>query len=463
MIRRLIVSTLSLLLACTAAFADSDWGFLFNQYTQDGKERTTALGPLVEHRQTDEYYVDSLRPFLSHWENETREAEQFEFLWPLYERWWFGQESNWRALIIFSGKRFAKDEEEGRYRAWFLPIYFQGRNGAGEDYHAVFPLGGNIYDFLGRDKIRFVLFPIWGQSNVGEQHTTSVLWPIYSRTIGPRDDRHRVFPIYGYSTRKDQWHKQFVLWPIWTHARYVGQREGTSWILFPLYGHGKVGEEQTTYVIPPLFRVTRSPRQNVTNCPWPFLQFASGRTDKAYVWPLYGHKESDGNVRRFALWPLIWYQKTLKGDGVQRRWDVLPVWGADSLTAEDGEKMSRYWKLWPFMSYRRDGDEKRFRMLELWPRKYSGPMERNWQPFVTLLDFQADEKGFDQELLWGLYRNQKETDASHFSLFPLYENNRKKDVKSWKVMKGLLGHKTDAESSQWQFLYFIRTGKDVQP
>ncbi|MFC1467699.1 hypothetical protein ACFLQY_03295 [Verrucomicrobiota bacterium] len=446
---------------CGPAAADSDWGFCFSHFAQDDAERTTALGPLLEQRATDKYYVDSVRPFITHWENETRVAEQYEVLWPLYERWYFGQESNWRAFVIFSGKRFDAAEENGRYRSWFLPIYFQGRNVEGEDYHAVFPLGGNIYEFLGRDKITFALFPIWGKSNVGDQRTTSVLWPIYSRTKGPQDDRHRVFPIYGYSTRKDQWHKQFVLWPIWTHARYTGKREGTSWILFPIYGHGKVGQEETTYVIPPLFRFTRSPKQNVTNCPWPFLQFASGKTEKAYVWPIYGHKESDGNVRRFLLWPLGWYQKTEKGDGVQRRWDLLPVWGADSLTAPDGEKLSRYWKFWPLMSYRRDGDAKRFRMLELWPRKYLGPIERNWQPFVTLFDHQSDADGLEQELLWGLCRNQQSEDSSHFSIFPIYENDRKKDVKSWKLLKGLIGRKRDAVNSQWQFLYFIKTGKDV--
>lgn len=459
--RRVLLITFLLAGFCGSVRADSDWGFFFSHFAVDDAERTTALGPLVEYRETDAYYVDAVRPFVTHWENETRAAEQYEVVWPLYERWYFGQESNWRALLIFSGKDFDASEAEGRYRAWFMPLYFQGRNAEGQDYHAVFPLGGTIYEFLGRDKISFALFPAWGKSHVCEQHTTSVLWPIYSRTTGPRDDRHRIFPLYGYSTRRDQWHKQFALWPVWTHAQYFGKREGTGWMLFPVYGRGEVGDEKTTYVIPPLFRVTRSPKQNTTHCPWPFLQFASGQTEKAYVWPLYGHKESDGNVRRFVFWPLGWYQKTEKGHGVQRRWDLLPLWGAESLTAGDGEKRSSYWKLWPLMSYRRDADVRRFRMLELWPRKYTGPIERNWQPFVTLFDYHTDAEGFSQELLWGLYRNRKTPDSTHVSVFPLYEKDRNDEVRSWKLLKGLIGRKRVADQSQWQFLYFIKTGKDV--
>lgn len=460
---------LFLLVACFASIAsasvctDSDWGFFFSRTERADTERMTAAGPLWESRTSGEESVGSFRPLVTHWENDTRAAEQYEVLWPLYERWFYGEESNWRALVIFTGKRFDKEAEQGRYRSWLLPIYFQGRGIDGDEYHAVFPLGGNIYDFLGRDKITFALFPLWGNSNIGEQHTTSVLWPVYSRTQGPRDDRHRVFPLYGYSTRKNQWHKQFVLWPVWTQAEYSGKRAGKSWMLFPVCGHGEVGEEETTYVIPPLFRFTRAPKQNVTHCPWPFLQFAQGKTDKAYVWPLYGHKESDGNVRRFLFWPIGSYQKTEKDDGVQRRWNLLPLWSSDSMTDAEGETMSRYCKLWPLISYRRDGERTRVRLLELWPQKYNGPIERNWQPFMTLFDHHACADGFDQEFLWGLYRNRQKSDASHLSVFPLYENDRSGDVKSWKLLKGLIGRKRTGIGSQWQFLYFIKTGKDVQP
>lgn len=436
-----------------------DWGFFFSR----DAERTTSIGPIVERCGTTNSYVRSVRPFVSQWKNQTRMAEQVEVFWPLYERWHFGEESNWRALLVFSGKQFDVAADQGRYRSWFMPFYFQGRNVDGAEYHAVFPLGGTLYDFLGRDKITFALFPAWCQSNMEEQHTTSVLWPIYSRTVGPRDNRHRVFPLYGYSTRKDQWHKQFACWPLWTQSRYFGKREGASWMLFPVCGHGQVGDEETTYVLPPLFRVTRSPKQSVTNVPWPFLQFASGEIDKAYVWPVYGQKESEGAIRRFALWPLIWQQQTEKAEGVQRRLDVVPVWSSDSITADDGAQLERYWKLWPLMSYRRQGDEKRFRMLELWPQKQCGPVERNWQPFLTVFDHQANADGFEQELLWGLYRNRKEGESKHLSLFPLYENDRKKDGKRWKILKGLLGHTRDEESSQWQFLYFIKTEKEVKP
>ncbi len=436
---------------------ESDYGLFFQETEFNDTERKTAAGPFFESVYREDAHTESFRPFFSYWENEEREAKQLEVVWPLYEKWKFDEESNWRALLIFSGKKFDDQDPESKYRFWLMPIYFQGRNNAGDDYLAVFPLGGKLHNFLGRDEIKFALFPLWANSNIGEQKTTSVLWPIYSRTKGPRDDRHRVFPFYGYSERKDQWRKEFIMWPFWNEAEYFGKRDGSAWMFFPFYGRGEVNNEKTTYYLPPLFRFSESPTQTIKHIPWPFFQFAEGEMDKAYFWPIYGTKTRDHDHQKFVIWPIGRYRETQMPEGEMRRWNVVPIWSADSLTNDDGEEISEYWKLWPIMSYRRVGEQSRFRMFELSPIKNVAPIERNWQPFLTVFDSYKDSEKSKYEFLWGTLRRYKGEDFSYFSAFPFYEKQREKESKSWSILKGLIGRETDGENSRWQFLYFFKS------
>ena len=191
----------------------------------EGRPQFRAMGPIVESvsdSASNRFWA--IRPFVSRRVNPSESVGGQEFLWPVGSTRDLRGESHWRVLTAL-GTDFDPTNPEGRYRTWIFPFFYWGRSAESNGYAAFFPIGGEIREFLGRDKIDFALFPIWGHSTIGEAETTSLFWPIYSRTTGDGMDRFRIFPIYGRSTREDEWEKRFILWPFWTDVHYY--RPGT--------------------------------------------------------------------------------------------------------------------------------------------------------------------------------------------------------------------------------------------
>lgn len=409
-----------------------------------------SLYPFYDHLQTDDGSFFAVRPFYSH--TVTGEGKLCDVLWPLYSRKEFKDEQSSRALMFYFTHRFATDEETPRTRRWLFPFYFQGRDACGENYLALFPLGGTIHEFLGRDKISFALFPLLGKSQINEVKTTSVLWPIYSRTRGEGIRRDRVFPLIGKSTRKGQYEKRFVLWPFWTSADYFqAGHSGYSWILFPICGRANLEQEQTLWLLPPFFRFTKGEMQNRLFCPWPFIQkIESERHNKFYLWPLWGRDGYGGGAKKrtFLLWPFLWSERSEEAHRVKTRRMALPFFlmEREVLRKENvpPEEISRSWKIWPLMSWQREGEETCFRLLELWPVKNSAPVERNWSPLWTVYKRTNSDGLIQKDALWFVWHSERDPAA---------------DQSEWSLLKGLLAYKREAGSRSFRILYGLNFGK----
>ena len=412
---------------------------------------TAAFGgvyPFYDNVQTDEGSFFAMRPFYSKTVGE--EGQVQDVLWPLYSRKEFKNEQTSRALIFWWTHNFAADAESPRDRNWLLPFYFQGRDKNDESYFALFPLGGTLHEFLGRDTISFVLFPIFGKSQINEVKTTSVLWPIYSRTRGDGIQRDRVFPIIGKSVLEGKYEKKFVLWPFWTSAEYFYPGDsGTSWILFPICGRSNLEKESTWWVIPPFFRFTHGEREDRILCPWPFLQKTkSDHMDKLYVWPLWGRKQiGDGMVdRTFVLWPFLWSEKHQQAHLAVSRKKALPFFFFEEQRLreldrpeEEWAEVSKGWKIWPLMSWQRSGELSRFRMLELWPVSNVAPLERNWTPLWTLYKRTHANGVTKKDILWFAWHSEKEPDVNR---------------SEWSLLKGLLAYKNEGDATSVRVLWF---------
>ena len=413
-----------------------------------GMAALAGLNPFYENVQTDEGAFFAVRPFYS--KTTIEEGEIRDYFWPIYSRKEFKNEQTSRALLFWWTHNFEADVESSRNRNWLLPFYFQGQDAHGENYFALFPFGGTIHEFLGRDRLSFVLFPIYGTGQINEVKTTNVLWPIYSRTEGEGIDRKRVFPFYGKSIREGQFEKKFVLWPFWTSAEYFHEENpGKAWILFPFYGRSDMEREKTVWVVPPFFRFTKGEKQNRTFCPWPFYQrIESERRNKLYFWPLWGQDQYAGglNHRTFALWPFLWSERTEEAHVSKTRRKVLPfLFSEKTFLREEGVpeeeqvQISNYWKIWPLMSWQRDGHVSRFRMLELWPIKNSPPIERNWSPLWTLYKRTDVEGVVRKDILWFVWHSEREKDEGR---------------SEWSLLKGLVGYKRSGEARNLRLFWF---------
>lgn len=435
-----------------------------------------ASATVVDENATQDMHFVATRPFYSSVDDPAHDRTASDYLWPLATKRSLRNQSNWRALIFF-GFNHDTEVKKPRYRLWLIPFYFQGRDAKGLNYRAVFPLGGSLHEFIGRDEINFVLFPIRSTSKLNDLRTSNWLWPIISETKGDETYRRRVFPFYGYSRRDGQYEKKFVMWPIWNQSRYYyTNSSGFGYILFPLVGHMKLTDQETWWAIPPLFRFTHGKQEDKIYCPWPFFQYAKSHNtnapgaaliqraeykgyEKLYIWPLWGHKRIGNLDQTFYLWPLIWRQQVERTDYTQRRFLVVPFFIAQSEQKESGEISKRYNKFWPLYSYRRQGDESRFRMLELWPFAEAAAVERNWAPLWTLYSRVGRGQNMDCEFLWGLYRNQKRgSDGRYFSVFPVFDwkrDNEMDRLRRWNLLKGLIGYERDDSRSRIRLLYFL--------
>lgn len=384
----------------------------------------------------------AVRPFYSATIDPAGERWRKDYFWPLYTRKGLGSQTYGR--LLFFGFFNGFHAEGDKHRNWILPFWFSGVDGEGEGYFALFPLGGTIHDFVGRDRVTFALFPLYATSSVNEVGTTSLLWPVYSRSKGDRVDRFRVFPLYGRSTLAGEYEKRFVLWPFYNSVDYTSDRlDGGGFILFPVYGQVKTKLADNYWLIPPFFRYVSGENQRVIHAPWPFVQWADGQVYKRYFWPLYGKKQLGTLTREFYGWPFVWSSKTEYAHDTFYRKNVAPFFYYESDVAKaghekwaEGETFSRYWKVWPLMSWERNGLDSRFRTLDLWPMRNTPGIERNWAPYWSLYRRMNVDGEVGHHLLWGLYRQTKGEEGFE-----------------WSLLKGLAGYKSSPSGTSFRFCF----------
>ncbi|MDA0991757.1 MAG: hypothetical protein O3A51_13525, partial [Verrucomicrobia bacterium] len=150
------------------------------------------------------------------------------------------------------------------------------------------------------------------------------------------------------------------------------------------------------------------------------------------------------------------------------RLSVLPVVHYESVTAvsptnalpeaPEPAVSSRYLKLWPLISYRREQDDSLLRILDLWPLKRTAAIDRNYTPLWTLYTREEVNGGHAQELLWGLARSRVSADGVQTrSIFPLWQSERDpaNDQRRWRLAYGLAGYEREGLKKRFRLLYFL--------
>jgi len=447
----------------------------------------TELGPLLTHdqsvRQSDRLRVAgpfyektvatngasfvAVRPFYSKTVYPDKGIVVRDVVWPLGTLRTRNGDTAWRVFPAF-GRDYDDRRQADRQKWSVFPFLYGGQTKEAERYFAFFPFGGKLYDVLGRDYLWFVMFPMYGRSEINDVISHSVLWPLVSWSKGEGVKRHRFFPFYGYSLREDQWEKRFVLWPFFSSTRSLRPgHDRHSFILFPLYGKGSAETgARMTMVVPPLVKFSNADGVRVINCPWPLIQYRRGDLDKFYLWPLCGWKQSANVYREFAFWPLFWHERHISKRRRTYRYRFFPFLITEKSYPPEPEATKvtgRHFKLWPLLRYSRDEDVANLRILDLWPTRRSSGADRNWAPLWTLYSRTREADRSESELLWGLYRRRSAPEASSLSLFPFIQASRRETAdgelhRRWRLLYGLLGREREGARRRWQFLYGFHLG-----
>jgi hypothetical protein len=425
-------------------------GLIYDQFplTLDGGSRAEAVGPFFYDQQKGSETTWAIPPLYSHDVNPVIESREDDFLYPIltYER--YGMEYRWQLLQLFSLSGGKLPNDSTKKRATLFPLYFQQRSpDTNENYTAFVPFYGHLKDRLMRDRIFFVMFPLYSQTQKRDIITDNYLFPIFDVQHGNGMHGWQFWPLFG--TRQKVvttftngfgdseivggYDKYFALWPIhfWENTG-IGtdnpQKFRANW---PLYTYTRSPKIDSTTVLWPFFTWIdqREKKYREWQTPWPLVIFARGEgKTTSRVFPIFGVSRNQNLEQDFYLWPLYRHKEVDAAPLNLNRYNVLfylYVAVTEKNTQTGAEKKRR--DMWPLFTWRRDynGNERLQILAPIEPvLPNNRGVERNWSPLWSLWRQEHNPKtgAASQSLLWNLYRRDTTQDSKKCSLlFGLFQ------------------------------------------
>lgn len=166
-----------LLTATGHAEEENDWpAYVRRNDPATGTSSTEVLGPLLFTRSDSAVETNGLRPlYLS---TVTGGVSAGSFLYPFFT--WRREEGH-RTFSFFQlvNSRIDADDAahpDNHFDVW--PFYFSREaDNPAESYRALIPLGGTIKNRFGKDRISFVLWPLYVHTEKNGRQITHAPWP----------------------------------------------------------------------------------------------------------------------------------------------------------------------------------------------------------------------------------------------------------------------------------------------
>ncbi len=410
---------------------DFSAGPLFDQFPQTlgSGQRTEILGPFYYDQQNGSEKTWALPPFFSDDTDPVIDTREDDFLFPIFTYVHYGSQfrGQFIELVSFSGGDNPDNLNPRRFT--LFPIYFQQRAAASNDnYTAVFPVYGHLKNRLFHDRIFFVMFPAYGQTQKRDVVNNNYLWPFFNTRHGDGMRGWQFWPFYGVehkalTTVTNTWgvetnggHDQyFVLWPIHfrQHNGIGTDNPGILTADIPFYASSRSPRRDFTSVLWPFFNWIDDREKNYREweMPWPIIEVARGPGKTATrVFPFYSHAYNDTFEDNFYVWPIYIFNSIHSPPLDRRRTRILFYLfqnTADKNT--DTGKIKRRVDLWPFFVYNHDFDGgTRLQVLALIETFFpiTPGIERNWSPLWSIWRSEKNPAaGADsQSFLWNMYR-----------------------------------------------------------
>jgi hypothetical protein len=399
------------------------------------------------------------------------ESRETDLVYPLltYER--YGTQYRWQfiQLLSFAGGLEQNDSEKRRFT--LFPIYFQQRSPETNDnYTALVPFYGHLQNRLMRDRIFFMMFPIYSETRKRDVVTDNYLFPFFDLQHGDGLHGWQLWPLFGVRHKAvttvtngfgdteivGGYDRYFALWPIhfWQNNG-IGTDDPEKFRAYlPLYSYSRSPQCDSTTVLWPFFSWIdeREKKYHEWQAPWPFVIFARGEgKTTSRVFPLFSLSQNTNLESDSYLWPL-YRHKAVHADplGLTRDSVLFYIYSAETETNTQTGAVKQRRDTWPFFTWRRDFDGNE-RLQIFAPVEPAVPnnrgVERNWSPLWSLWRWEHNPKtgATSQSLLWNLYRRDTTPDTKKCSL-----------------LFGLFQYQSDGENKRLR-LFYIRVVKTGQP
>jgi len=456
----------------------------------ESERRFEALWPIFEWRDSptsEEFY---LRPIYNRRTDKAQQVTESDWLWPL--GFGTGRPDVNRQVIfpLFLHEKGVASDGTPESSTILLPLLYQ-RSGHGPSDLLIFPFGGVLHNFLDREKIVIVLWPIFVYQRGKEVQDWSFLHPIFSYIRWDDGGRgFKAWPLFGINRRPDKLLRIFALWPL-IHYENVILPQGVihASAFWPFYS-SETGPGGWDWSIAwPLFTRHFEHGETETWCPWLLLGRLSGeevsgwtfwpafsctarpeRTSGYYLWPLgwFSRKKGEDKAFSLRLIPLMFYESETR---LRKAPDLPPAspaapeaWAGAPGALPEGEEpqmeSSGAWQAWPLVKWRSDADGARhLEVPSVFPERWYAPWERNFAPFFRVFEYErAADGGTSWRALWRLARVDHGPAANAVEFAPLFRvYDRPPSAESgWSALLGLIACDRTQESRTWRLLYFIK-------
>lgn len=359
------------------------------------------LGPLLEVRADGAERMIAVRPLFS-WTRSRTDENRLAVLYPLATSSWDAEATSVRLLGLFSFQsRSVPAQTERERRITLFPFVFYRDSAVEGTSLSVLPIYGTLENFLGYDRVRWILFPLHLQLREGLTETNWAPFPFVAWSGGEVGRGWRVWPLFGWHSAGDRQRFWYVLWPLYIHQEL----------------HRTADAREVRRVITPFYWTIDSPVQRSRSYGFLFTHSID--------------QEQDTETWGFP-WPLWVYQKRLKTD------EVLTLRLAPFYQdRRQGPLRSRFY-LWPL--YRaREYESEDF----LWSRR----------DFLLLLGRSVDERN----LTYGHYRSL----GTFFPLWRRMEEDRETRFSTLAVLDALFPRNQEIQTS-YAPLWQVYTGREVE-
>jgi hypothetical protein len=434
------------------------------QETIGGQEELDVLWPFLHREEGPEREVTAVRPIFRRTADHQKDSYRLEALYPfIYLQSDPGRTSS--RVLPFAFFRSLTDEEGREDRDWSLfPLFYGGTDPEEGDYFLFFPFWGNLRGYFARQEIRFRLFPLYMDTRDRDWRSVHFLWPLIQKGEGSDKHEWRFLPFYSTSTWEGHEEYRAVLWPIfnWSRTKLYTEHPVTSFMVFPLFGRTWSDVESQTTLLWPFFTFASSDRgYRETNLFWPVFRTMQSPEGSAFrLWPLYSRSRVGGAKEDWYLWPVIWDEEFVVGDGRLRSFKIVPIWRNSRYLAGDGSLRAAETQLWPIYQRRTAADGS-------WHLKSLAPIPiPNWQKFTeywewlwTVLDVRvAGERGTSVSALFGLIQYRQGGGDVYAGIPLLFEVARKDEDQKIQLAKGLLGLESTERGAGLRLLWFLTIG-----
>jgi hypothetical protein len=383
-------------------------------YTADalpwaGVREGRALGPLLHWEAQKDRHLFEARPLYS--TLASPETRRRDLLFPIAGC----RETPDRSLCSLLFLATHRSDTVRHTTRTHLLLGFWGKTESQQRYGGLFPLAGVFRERFGRERIDFLLWPLFARAKGDGFTETHLLWPFFGWGTGGGRSMVKFWPLYGVSKREGMYTRRFFLWPL-IHRRSEGLDTDTpteTFLFLPLYGRRDTGPLASRFYMFPLFLKQwhrEDPRVVRVDLAWPIYS-RSSRADGSEtlaIRPFYSRSRREDRQQTSFLSGLVGRTAVHEARLDEVSWRVFWIGRIGARRQQDRE-LQRV-DLWPFYRLRRvrqaDGRESGFlRIPYLIPMRGLEPdgWNRNYNQFFELYGARWQDDELRSSLLFGLH------------------------------------------------------------